>query len=324
MGPGYDIIGDLHGQADLLVALLKKMDYRKWNGAWRHPERQAIFVGDFIDRGPKQIETVMTVRRMIDAGSALAVMGNHEFNAVAWYLPDPAAPGDYLRSHFDPKRGSGNRHQHAAFLAEVEHDSELHRELVEWFLTLPLRLDLPHLRIVHACWHSRLMDYLEPMLSPGWVLTRALMVDACRKPSAEKESEPAAPTIFKAVDAILKGIELAFPEGVEFIDEDGIKRGRVRSRWWDSQAITYRSAAMVEDSLLQQLPELPTPINSRLVRPADKPLFIGHYSLTGPPRLLASDFTCLDYSAGNGGPLCAYRWEGESILDAKQHRAVFP
>jgi hypothetical protein len=205
---GYDIIGDLHGHADLLVALLKKMDYRKSNGAWRHPERQAIFVGDFIDRGPKQIETVMTVRRMIDAGSALAVMGNHEFNAIAWYLPDPAAPGDYLRSHFDPKRGSGNRHQHAAFLAEVEHDGELHRELVEWFLTLPLRLDLPHLRIVHACWHSRLMDYLEPTLSPGWVLTRALMVDACRKPSAEKESEPAAPTIFQAVDAILKGIEL--------------------------------------------------------------------------------------------------------------------
>jgi hypothetical protein len=81
---------------------------------------------------------------------------------------------------------------------------------------------------------------------------------------------------------------------------------------------------MVEDSLLQQLPELPTPISSRLVRPADKLLFIGHYSLTGPPRLLASDFTCLDYSAGKGGPLCAYRWEGESILDAKQHCAVFP
>lgn len=42
----YDIIGDIHGHADALAALLQSMGYRETGGAWRQPERQAIFVGD--------------------------------------------------------------------------------------------------------------------------------------------------------------------------------------------------------------------------------------------------------------------------------------
>ena len=69
----YDIIGDIHGQADKLEALLRTLGYRDTAGAWRHAERQAIFVGDFIDRGPAQVRSVHIVRRMVDAGAALAV-----------------------------------------------------------------------------------------------------------------------------------------------------------------------------------------------------------------------------------------------------------
>jgi hypothetical protein len=86
MHMAYDIIGDIHGQADKLHALLAHMGYENRNGAYRHPSRSAIFVGDFIDKGPQQIESVMTVRRMVEAGTAQAVMGNHEFNAIAWAL----------------------------------------------------------------------------------------------------------------------------------------------------------------------------------------------------------------------------------------------
>ncbi len=88
----YDIIGDIHGHADHLAGLLRLMDYAEIGGVWRHHERMAIFVGDFIDRGPRQLESVRTVRRMVEAGSALAVMGNHEFNAIAWWEPLPAHP----------------------------------------------------------------------------------------------------------------------------------------------------------------------------------------------------------------------------------------
>ena len=63
----YDIIGDIHGHADALKALLTHMGYRESRRVWRHPGRKAIFVGDFIDRGPKQVETVEIARRMVEA-----------------------------------------------------------------------------------------------------------------------------------------------------------------------------------------------------------------------------------------------------------------
>jgi hypothetical protein len=42
-----------------------------------------------------RLRSVDTVRRMVDAGAALAVMGNHELNAIAWHTPDSRHPGEY-------------------------------------------------------------------------------------------------------------------------------------------------------------------------------------------------------------------------------------
>jgi hypothetical protein len=51
--------------------------------------------------------------------------------------------------------------------------------------------------------------------------------------------------------------------------------------------------------------------------PADAPpVFFGHYWLLTPePELLAPNVACLDYSVPRGGFLCAYRWDGERVLD---------
>jgi hypothetical protein len=92
----FDLIGDVHGEFDQLVELLHHLGYRDRTGTYRHPSRTVIFVGDLIDRGPKQLATVDLVRR-VDAGTAQCVMGNHEFNAVAWATPDPNKPGEFLR-----------------------------------------------------------------------------------------------------------------------------------------------------------------------------------------------------------------------------------
>ncbi len=53
----FDFIGDIHGLADELEALLKMLDYQKVGGVYRHSERKMFFAGDFIDRGPKIRET---------------------------------------------------------------------------------------------------------------------------------------------------------------------------------------------------------------------------------------------------------------------------
>ncbi|MEA1049527.1 hypothetical protein U5801_06880 [Lamprobacter modestohalophilus] len=44
--PGYDIIGDIHGQAAKLRRLLKLMGYVECDGVYHHPQRQVIFVAD--------------------------------------------------------------------------------------------------------------------------------------------------------------------------------------------------------------------------------------------------------------------------------------
>jgi len=287
MNNAYDIIGDVHGQADALVALLRQLDYEERGEVWRHNERSVIFVGDFIDRGPKQVESIMIVRRMIDAGVALAVMGNHDFNAVAWYLPDPSNPGDHLRSHFSNEYGAKNRRQHAEFLREVERHPSLHEEIIDWVLTLPLWLDLPGLRIVHACLHSRFIEYLTARLLPGALLSVDLMQAATCEPAGADEKDTPEPTLFKAVDMILKGMEVPLPLGSSFRDKDGIERTRARVRWWDDDATTYRKAALLESRMHDQLPELPIPSHLLRSHATDKPIFFGHYSLKGAPDLLS-------------------------------------
>ena len=58
----YDIIADIHGYADTLRVLLERLGYVERDGIYRNPERIAIFVGDFIDRGPKIREALQIVK----------------------------------------------------------------------------------------------------------------------------------------------------------------------------------------------------------------------------------------------------------------------
>lgn len=311
----YDIIGDIHGQALMLEALLARLGYRNTAGAWRHPGRTAVFVGDFIDRGPHQLKTLDIVRRMVEEGTARAVLGNHEFNAIAWHTPHPGGNGEYLRPRFHPKWGDKNRHQHERFLAEVEHDARRHGELVAWFMTLPLWLDLPGVRVVHACWHQPFMDWLKPHLTDANQLRPEMLEPATREPEDEAEKDNAAPSLFKAVEALTKGIEIPLPEGHSFQDKDGIERKRVRVRWWDTEAEDYPEAAMLDEATRRRLPRAPIPAHARIRLDADKPVFFGHYWLTGDPAVQAPHAACVDYSAGKGGSLVAYRWDGESRLN---------
>jgi hypothetical protein len=319
----YDIIGDIHGHADALEALLVHLGYTQTRGAWRHPERQALFVGDFIDRGPKQRESVDLVRRMVDAGSAQAVMGNHEFNAIAWFLPDPECPGEYLRRHHSSKYADNNQHQHQAFLSAVEGTS-LHKELVTWFQTLPLFLDLPELRLVHACWHPAALAYLRPHLTSDNRMTFETTVQSSREPDDEAEKDTPELTVFKAVEALLKGIEVPLPSPYKFFDKDGHERDRVRVRWWDNDAADYRRAAMLPDDGRALFPQIPVPPHTLIGHDGGKPVFVGHYWLTGAPALLSNKVACVDYSVAKGGQLVAYRWDGEAELDNSKLNWVRP
>jgi Calcineurin-like phosphoesterase len=66
---GYDFIGDVHGCASMLVDRLVGMGYtrRGGSGAYTHPDYHAVFVGDLIDRGPQQRETLELVKAVVES-----------------------------------------------------------------------------------------------------------------------------------------------------------------------------------------------------------------------------------------------------------------
>ncbi|WP_396604567.1 metallophosphoesterase [Bradyrhizobium sp. YCK136] len=227
---GYDIIGDIHGHADALRRLLCAMGYDERDGLFRHPERRVIFVGDFVDRGPEQIAALQIAKRMCDAGLALAVMGNHEFNALGWAAPD--GNGSFLRPHTEK-----NAHQHKEFLRQIEEGSDAYAQALEWFRTLPVWIDLPGLRVVHACWSESAQEKLSGCLDAANRFTLEGLHEASRRGS----------TAYNAAEVLLKGPELPLPDGRSFFDKDGHERREVRIRWWDRKALTFRDAALGMD-----------------------------------------------------------------------------
>ncbi len=294
----YDIIGDVHGHAVPLETLLKDMGYRERDGAWRQHEHTAVFVGDYIDRGTHQLETVRIVRSMVDAGSALATMGNHEFNALAWNLPDPHESGAFMRPHVPAKQ-----RQHQAFLDATEDKPKEYAETLDWFRSLPLWLDLPGLRIVHACWDEDSMAVLAPLLDDQNCVGADGVMAASRRGTAE----------FNALECVLKGPEMKLPEGLQFPQGDEV-RSEARIRWWMPRSSTLREAALVDSATVARLPDLPIPDNLWPRYDTSKPIFIGHYWMRGNPEPLTSRIACLDYSVAKDGPLVAYRWRGEADL----------
>ncbi|HEX5947734.1 MAG TPA: polynucleotide kinase-phosphatase [Acidimicrobiales bacterium] len=79
-GP-FDFVGDVHGCADELVALLGELGYdvAPDRSTARHPgARTAFFVGDLVDRGPDSPGVLRLVMGMVRDGTAVCVPGNHE------------------------------------------------------------------------------------------------------------------------------------------------------------------------------------------------------------------------------------------------------
>jgi hypothetical protein len=296
----YDLIGDIHGHADALVQLLGVLGYHQSHGVYRHPDRKVIFVGDFIDRGPRIRQVLAIVWPMIGEGAALAVMGNHELNAIAFHTEDPERRGTYLRV-----RSNKNIRQHSKTISALT-DEELAAAL-DWLRTLPMWLDLDCLRVVHACWDDRAIARIAVALQEHGSVTTAFLEPACKK---------GAP-LFSPVDITLKGKEAPLPAGYSFVDPDGHLRTEIRTRWYlPPDGHTYATYALQPDEIVCPVPLPQAVIDAAAPYPADaKPVFIGHYWLSATrPTLLAENVACLDYSVARDGFLCAYRWDGEREL----------
>ena len=228
-------------------------------------------------------------------------MGNHEFNAIAYATQRGDRSGKYLRPRTDK-----NTAQHAAFLGAVGIDTAAHKDAVAFFKTLPLWAEIKGVRGVHACWSSRAIRDLAGSINENRTLTdRGLWV------TSQKGSKE-----YEAAETLLKGPEIELPDGVSFLDKDRHVRRSARTRWWDCKADTYASAAWMGADEPTGLPNDPLPPSSLFPEDGGAPIFFGHYWLSGKPRLTSPRRACLDFSVAKGGALSAYRWDGETVLDA--------
>lgn len=301
----YDIIGDIHGHARELEALLLQLDYREVDGVYRHPkERKVIFLGDYIDRGPEIRRVLQVVRGMVDAGEALAIMGNHELNALRYHTSD--GNGGYLRAH------SGSKlKQHAATLSQIAEPSpDEWTDWLDWFAGLPLWLDLGPIRAVHASWNSEVKRQLKGI--------GKLSGETLRSYSIKKTDD------YDAISTIINGPEARLPEPHSFKTPDGKERFDIRTKWWEpiigrkAKAIAYQgSVEDIPDVLLESYPKI-TEVGGH------EPItFFGHYAvMEDQPEQILDNLACLDYGMAKGGLLVAYRWDGEAKLDASKFISI--
>lgn len=294
----YDIIGDVHGHASLLKKLLKTMGYVKTNGTWKHPERIAIFIGDFINRGPEIRETVQLVRMMTHAGNALAILGNHEYSAVLYHIKDSG--GMYLSRHI-----AGNRNQIQSTLTAFKGFEEEWRDHLKWFRTLPFFIDLEKIRIVHAYWNDNDIKYLNSFLPEGRLKRGFLR-------AIHELHHPAASVIYR----LLKGLEYRCPQDLIVKCSKGMSRKIFRMNWWESPLNkSFRDLSFGNKFVL---PDYTVPVQ---IAPAFEPyglnkppVFLGHYCLSEGAAIFQGNICCVDSCVVGSEQLSAYRWSGEVIL----------
>ena len=147
-----DFIGDIHGNYNHLIQLLIKLGYQKSNNLFVHPKRIPVFLGDYINRGPDSLEVLNLISNMQKSGLAYALMGNHEFNFLAYHFKNER--GEYFRP---------NNERYYGYIASskkpIDESGRLD-EFINWMTELPLIIKGELFNAVHAQWNKSLELYL--------------------------------------------------------------------------------------------------------------------------------------------------------------------
>ncbi len=140
-GP-VDVVGDVHGEIEALERLLCELGY---DPTGNHPAaRSLVFVGDLCDRGPDSVAVIRRVAALVQRGRAQCVLGNHELNL----LRGAAKEGNGWMMEVDHDRAAGKFDSSRRATPAERHD------ILQFFARLPLALERPDLRVVHACWDA--------------------------------------------------------------------------------------------------------------------------------------------------------------------------
>lgn len=138
---GLDVVGDVHGEMDALEALLAQLGYDTHG---HHPQgRTLVFLGDLCDRGPDSVGVILLVQRLVEAGRALCILGNHELNVLRGDAKDGSG------WFFDVRLQADSR-----YLPFTRANEAQKRQILAFLRGLPLALERADLRVVHAAWQD--------------------------------------------------------------------------------------------------------------------------------------------------------------------------
>jgi hypothetical protein len=141
-----DLVGDVHGEIDLLRGLLAHLGYAP-DGSHREG-RRLVFLGDLTDRGHDSPAVVDLVQELVRSARAQCVLGNHDLNL----LLDHEKPENvwFYGKAFQCKNGE--------VVPQVLADGDIRKGVLAFFGTLPLALEREDLRVVHACWRPKMIS----------------------------------------------------------------------------------------------------------------------------------------------------------------------
>lgn len=321
MNNSLDFIGDVHGHCDELRALLQKLGYVESEGAFRYPggERSVVFLGDYVDRGPKVRETLNLVRAMHDAGSAIALMGNHEFNMLSFWQKNGAGGGHVLHRFKDGflREHSFNKIAiHSRTVTSFVGRKQEFMDVLEFVKTLPIYLETESFRAQHACFD---VDAVAALRREGITCFADGNFDELIARANDEDFEYE-DSLFVPMSTLLKGPEMPLPEGEHFTDAEGVRRIKTRIAWWlDPTKASFRELCFQPGVSMDVESEVLPSVRARnFYGENERPVFFGHYWLTGLPKLIRDNVCCLDFSVAGyrgNGRLVAYRFDGEQKLD---------
>lgn len=145
------VIGDIHGHDDALAQLLAQLGLAD-EGQWPRGDL-VVFVGDLTDRGPKSPQVLQRVQRLMEAGHAQCVLGNHDLKLLTQSQPNQSAGNHWFWGRQTPGYGPQN-----CFESEQQRD-----QAIAFLEGLPLALESSLLRVVHAAWDRRDLERLQAM-----------------------------------------------------------------------------------------------------------------------------------------------------------------
>lgn len=311
MFAGYDIIGDVHGCLKPLETLLQKLGYQKRDGVYQYVDqrrpRQVVFLGDVLDRGPAIRESVDLIRSMMEKGSAVMIMGNHEYHALGYFTPAPAGTGrNYLREH-TPR----NTVTIQETLDQYANHPVDWKETLDWIRQLPVFIEFEHFRVVHACWDLSLIDQYQQQYDSAVINEEFLYESADYKQFAGR-----------FMSRLTQGAGLMLPDNRVMLGSHGFERRSFRAKFWVNNPQTYRDVEFQPDRLPEEIADCALSDSQRehigYYSEHEKPLFVGHYWMANQPSALTSNIACLDYSSKHFNRLVAYQMGTDKQLNNEQ------